>query len=138
MGYEGYSEYYSKATLELLVGKTGFSTPTAYVALFVGDPLDGGSEVSGVDYAREATSGATWGSASFVSPTATITNAALIDFGTAGGAWGTVNYCAIYDAATAGNMLASGDLTVARPIVTGDPVTFPIGTLTIRYTQATV
>ena len=138
MAYEGFSEYCAKKILELITGKTAFTTPTAYAALFVGDPLDGGVEVSGVDYAREATAGADWGAATFSSPTASITNAAEIDFGTAGGAWGTVNYCAVYDAATAGNMLASGDLTVARPIVNGDPVKFPAGTFTIRYTQATI
>lgn len=138
MAYEGFSEYCAKKILELVTGKTAFATPTAYAALFVGDPLDGGTEVSGVDYAREATAGSDWAAATFASPTASITNSAEIDFGTAGGAWGTVNYCAVYDAATAGNMLASGDLTVARPIVNGDPVKFPAGTFTIRYTQATI
>lgn len=138
MAYEGFAEYSAKKVLELIVGKTAFATPTAYIALYVGDPLGAGVEVSGVDYAREATSGASWGSASFASPTASITNAAEIDFGTAGGVWGTIDYVAIFDDPTAGNMLASGDLVVARPVVSGDPVKFPVGTLTIRYTQATI
>ena len=138
MAYEGFTEYSAKKVLELIVGKTAFATPTAYVALYVGDPLGAGVEVSGVDYAREATAGADWNSATFSSPTAAISNANDIDFGTAGGAWGTVDYVAIFDAATAGNMLASGNLTIARPVVLNDPVKFPAGTLTIRYTQATI
>ena len=138
MAYEGFAEYSAKKILEHIVGKTAFTMPTAYVALFVGDPLGAGVEVSGVDYARVATAGADWNSAAFTSPTASITNAADIDFGTAGGAWGTVDYVAVFDALSGGNMLASGDLTVARPVVLNDPVKFPSGTLTIRYIQATI
>lgn len=136
--YEGFDEYSAKKILEHIVGKTAFTMPTAYVALFVGNPFGAGVEVSGVDYARVATAGSDWGAASFASPIASITNAAEIDFGTAGGAWGTVDYVAVFDALSGGNMLASGNLTVARPVVLNDPVKFPAGALTIRYIQATI
>ena len=133
--YEGFDEYSAKKILEHLVGKTAFTMPTAHVALFVGNPLGAGVEVSGVDYARKVTAGSDWGAASFASPTASISNVADIDFGTAGGAWGTVDYVAVYDALSGGNRLASGKLTVARPVVLDDPVKFPAGTLTVRYIQ---
>lgn len=138
MAYEGFTEYTAKNVLEHVVGKTAFAMPAAYVALYIGDPLGSGVEVSGTGYARVATVGTDWNAATFASPTASITNAVDIDFGAAGGDWGTVDYVALFDAATVGNMLASGDLAVARPVVSGDPVKFPASTLTIRYTQATI
>jgi len=138
MAYEGFAEYSAKKILEHIVGKTAFTMPTAYVALYVGDPQDGGTEVSGVDYAREETAGSDWGNATFTIPIGSISNVNDIDFGTAGGAWGTVDSVAIFDAATDGNMLITGDIVVPRPIVLNDPVKYPAGTLTLRYIQATI
>lgn len=142
MAYEGLSEYAAKKILEHAMGKTAWTMPTnVYVALFIGDPLGAGSELAdppATDYAREQTTGASWGTATFSSPTASIATAADVDFGTAGADWGTVTHVAIYDAATDGNMIASGPLTTARPIVSGDPVKFPSDSLIVRYTQATV
>lgn len=141
MAYEGLSEYASKKILEHAMGKTAWTMPTnVYVALFIGDPLGAGSELAdppATDYAREQTTGASWGTAAFTSPTASITSAANIDFGTAGADWGTVTYVAIYDAATDGNLIASGPLEVAFPVLSGMPVMFPTGTLKVRMTQAT-
>lgn len=142
MAYEGISEYAAKKILDHLVGKTSFTMPTNnYVALFNGDPLDGGSELtdpSATDYAREQTTASDWTAAAFVSPTASAVSAADIDFGVAGAAWGTVDHFAVYDAATAGNMLYSGPLETSRNIQLNDPVKFPAGSLIVRITQSTV
>lgn len=138
MVYEGFTEFAIKKILDHMMGKASYSMPTVYVALFNGNPLGAGTELAdppATDYARE---GVTWGSAAFVSPTGTITNTAIVDFGTAGAAWGTVDYVAIYDATTDGNMLASGPLEVSRSVQLNDPVSFPVGELKVRLTQATV
>jgi len=142
MAYEGISEYASKKILDHLVGKTSFTMPTNnYVALFNGDPLDGGVELvdpSATDYAREQTAGADWTEAAWSSPVTSAVSANDIDFGVAGAAWGTVDHVAVYDAATAGNMLYSGPLEVSRSVQLNDPVKFPAGSLILRMTQATV
>lgn len=142
MAYEGLAEYTAKKVLEHAMGKTAWTMPTnVYVALYNGDPLGAGTELVAppdTDYAREQTVGTDWGAASFASPTASIANAAEIDFGTSGAAWGAVDYVAIFDAATDGNMIASGALTSAVNITSGIPVKFPIGALIVRLTQGTI
>src|SRR5215470_2170817 len=80
-----------------------------YVALFTTTPTNagtGGTEVSGTGYARQAVPGSTagWAAASGTNPTQT-SNAAIVNFGTAGSAWGTVVGFAIYDAVTGGNLI---------------------------------
>lgn len=138
--YEGLSEYAIKALLEEIMGKTAFAIPTVWVALYNGNPFGAGSELAAppaTDYAREAAAGK-WAAAAFVSPTGTIASNADIDFGVAGSAWGTVDYVALFDADTGGNMLAAGPLEVSRSVQLNDPVKFPSGELKIRLTQATV
>jgi hypothetical protein len=104
-----------------------------YCALFIGDPLNGGSECSGTDYARVST---TFGAAATVGQVITSANSAAIDFGTAGsGGWGTVTHFAIYSALTSGTLLATGELTTARTISATDPVKFNIGECKIISTR---
>lgn len=105
----GFSNYTAQGILNQVCGKSAiFSLPTAYVALFtaVGTDAGGGfTEVSGGSYARVATSGATWNSASGTSPS-TISNSATISFPTSTGSWGTVIAWGLYDASSGGNLLA--------------------------------
>ena len=72
------SDYAELKVLELLVGKTAFSTPTAYVALYTATPSDsgGGTEVSGGSYARKSTAGSDWNAAA----SGSISNANAITF----------------------------------------------------------
>lgn len=125
-----FSNYAENKILDHIVGKASFTMPTVYVALFVGDPTDagtGGAEVSGTSYARVATSDTDWASASG----GAIANAAAITFPEAGGSWGTVDYFALFDAESSGNMLAHGQLSVSKAITTGDTPSFAIGDLDI-------
>ena len=138
--YEGLSEYAIKALLEEIMGKTAFTLPEVFVALYNGDPFGAGTELvapPATDYARVAAAGK-WAAATFTTPTGTIASNADIDFGVAGAAWGTVDHVAIFDALTGGNMLAAGPLEVSRSVQLNDPVNFPSGELKIRLTQATV
>lgn len=101
----------AEGILQHITGQAAiFAEPTAYVALFTTAPTDdtgaGAVEVSGGSYARVATSSSTWNAASTGTDPTTITNAAAISFPTATANWGTVVAAALYDAATAGNLLA--------------------------------
>src|SRR5574337_98595 len=105
------STYLSNALLNHMHGKTSFTMPTVYMALFTTAPTmpagTGGTEVSGGSYARVATSGTTWNSAAAES----ISNATAITFPTASASWGTVVAVGAYDAATSGNLLWSASVT---------------------------
>lgn len=96
-----------------------------YVGLFTAAPGEagGGTEVSGGAYVRETATFSVTGNLA--------TNAAAIEWPTAGGAWGTLTHIAIFDAATAGTMLAYATLTAAKTIDTGDVFRIPAGDLDI-------
>jgi hypothetical protein len=121
------SDYAENKVNELLVGKTAFTLPTAYVALFTAAPSDsgGGTEVTGGSYARKSTAGADWNTSSGGS----ISNANAITFVTASASWGTVTHWAVFDASSAGNMLFWAILTNSKTIGSGDTASFAAGAL---------
>lgn len=110
----------------------GSGTPATYYAALMTVAPDaagaGGTEASGTDYAREAvTNNAT----NFPAASARAkSNGTAIDFGTAGGAWGTIVGVALFDASSGGNMVFYGDLGTSQPVVLGNPVSIAIGALT--------
>jgi hypothetical protein len=100
---------------------------TVYVALFTSDPTDtagGGTEVTGGAYARTAV---TFGAAA----SGAVANSGAVNFPTATADWGTVTHVALMDAASAGNKLWSGALTVSRNVTNGTAFSFAIGDLTV-------
>lgn len=128
-----FSDYTENLVLNWLLTTNSVTRPTAwYVGLFTAAPSDtgGGTEVSGNAYARKVTGTMT------VSGTATTaTNDAAIEFAAAsGGNWGTITHAAIFDADTAGNMLAWAPLTTARTINDGDAFRIPATSLTVTLT----
>lgn len=127
-------------------GQTYSATSPAsfHVALYTSAPSDagGGTEVSGNNYARVAVtrSLAAWagtqsaGSTTASSGTGGVTsNNAAITFPTPSGSWGTVTHFGILDAASAGNLLFHGALTVSQTINTGNTVSFAAGQLQITF-----
>ena len=125
-----FSDYLETNLLDQIVGKTDYTMPTAYIALFVGNPDEdgsGGAEISGSNYARVSTAGGDWNAAA----SGSIDNANDITFPQASGSWGTVDYFAIYDASTAGNLLAYGALDTSKAIGNGDTPKFAAGSLVI-------
>ena len=123
------TDYCENKVLDHINGKSSFTMPTAYVALFTAAPSDagGGTEVSGGSYARVATSGATWSAAA----SGAASNAAAISFPTATASWGTVTHYALFDAASSGNMLRWAALTASKAIGSGDTASFAIGALSM-------
>lgn len=125
------SNYLANEILGWIKGEAMPTAPaTVYVALFNGDPTatgSGGTEVT--ETIRTAGRVAvTWGAVT----ARAVANSAQIDFGTAAGG-ATVTHCAIFDAATAGNMLAYTPLDNTRNVNAGDPVVFPVGDLSVNF-----
>jgi hypothetical protein len=96
-----------------------------YIGLFTAAPGEtgGGTEVSGGAYVREA--------ATFTVSGNTASNDAAIEWPTATADWGNITHVAVFDADTAGNMLAYASLTAAKNITTGDVLRIPLGDLDI-------
>ena len=64
-----------------------------------------------------------------------IANATIVDFGTASANWlsgANLTKFRMFDAATAGNLVFEANLTIAKPVMNGDPVSFPIGALVVN------
>lgn len=110
----GMTDYLENKLLDHALGKTAYTMPTEYLALFTAAPSDagGGTEVAGNAYARQnATTalGATSGGQS--------TTASQITFPDAnGGNWGEILCWALFDALTSGNMTWWGWLGTGNEI----------------------
>lgn len=128
-----FSDYTENLVLTWLFTGDSATRPTAwYVGLFTAAPSDtgGGTEVSGNGYARVST-----GTISVTGTATTATNSAAIEFSAAsGGNWGTITHAAVFDASSAGNMLAWAPLTTSRTINDGDVFRIPASSLTITLT----
>lgn len=121
-----FSNTFETHVLQYVFTTTSLTRPTAwYVGLFTTDPTDAdsGTEVSGTSYARE--------SVTFSVTDDTASNTAAIEFTAAGSNWGTVTHVGIYDAASAGNLIAHASLTASKAIDTGDVFRIPTGDLDV-------
>jgi len=121
-----FSDYLETKVLDHVFAGTAYTAPsTLYVALFTAAPSDsgGGTEVSGGGYARQTIAFTTSGD--------TTSNNAAIEFPTATANYGSVTHVGIYDASSAGNLMAWAELTSSKNIETGDVFRIPSGDLDI-------
>ena len=121
-----FSDYLETKVLDHVFAGTAYTAPaTLYVALFTAAPSDsgGGTEVSGGAYARQTIAFTTSGD--------TTSNSAAVEFPTATANYGTVTHVGIYDASSAGNLMAWAALTSSKTIETGDVFRIPSGDLDI-------
>jgi len=120
-----FSDYMENKIIEVMRATT-FTTAAAYVALYTVTPTDagGGTEVTGGSYARQLAglSVASGGASS---------NAADITFPTATADWGTVVACALFDAATVGNMYMWSALDASKVVASGDTFKINAGDLDV-------
>lgn len=138
-----FSNYAEKALLDHLLVNTAYSpAATLYIGLFTAYP--GESGVTGEftigtgAYARAAiTNNTTEFPPCAITGTPTKTNASIIAFPTATTAWGTATHWAIYDASTAGNMIAHGSLGASHVVQTGKTVKILAGGISFTLTNAT-
>ena len=121
-----FSNTYETNVLTWTFTNGAVTRPTAwYLGLFTTDPgeAQGGTEVSGNGYAREAVT--------FTVSGDTASNSAAIEFDAATGSWGTITHVAVYDASTGGTQIAYAALTTSKAIDTGDILRVPAGDLDI-------
>jgi len=125
----GFTDFAEDLVLDFMFTAGTATRPTAwYVALFTVAPGEtgGGTECSGTAYVRQSAAFTVSGTA----PTQAA-NSAAVEFPTAGGAWGTIVAAGVFDALSAGNLLAFANLTTSKTIDTGDVLRFNTGTLII-------
>ncbi len=123
------STYAADKLLDALLRDVAYTSTTTFVGLYTTDPTmpagTGGVEVSGGSYVRERLdtllSAAAAGS---------ITNSTAVAWPTATASWGTIVGLGIFDAVTAGNLLAAGPLTASKTVGNGDTFSLPISDLT--------
>jgi len=120
------SNYAEDAVLSHLIGKTSFALPDVSVALYTAAPTDNtsGTEVSGGDYARLATSASDWDVAN-----GTATNTVDFEWPTASADWGSVTSAALVDGD--GNILVFGMASSPKEISQGDSYRIPQGSFTL-------
>jgi len=127
------SNYLINKLLLTLTNQGSWSAPaTVYLALYTTNPNpnNSGAEVStggGSGYVRQAISWASVGS------NLSVANSAVITFPTSGTNWGTINYFALFDASSAGNMLMFSQLSSPVTINIGTIFQIAIGSLTAAF-----
>lgn len=122
------SNTFETTVLTWLLTNSAATRPTAwYVALFTSNPAEdaSGTEVStsGTAYARQSVTFSVSGN--------TATNTAAIEFPTATASYGTVTHVGVFDASSAGNLIAYAALTTSKAIDTGDVMRIPASDLDV-------
>lgn len=118
--------YLANKLLDHTSGKTSYTMPDVFLALFTTAPTvgGGGTECAYTGYARIDVTGPDFA----VAASSANTNANTITFGTkTGGADETVSYWATFDALTVGNMLEFGSVLSSKLIQNGDAPRFLAG-----------
>lgn len=121
-----FSNTYETNVLTWTLTNGAVTRPTAwYVGLFTSNPgeAQGGTEVSGGGYVREAVTFTVTGDSA--------TNSAAIEWSAATGSWGNVTHVAIHDALTGGNQIAYAALSASKAIDVGDVLRIPSGDLDV-------
>lgn len=102
----------------------------SHIALFNGDPQDGGTELSGSGYARQAVT--------FAAPVNApeggrmVANSNELEYGPATANWAQASHWAAYTASSGGTLRASGELTSPRTLLEGDEARFAAGEIRVK------
>lgn len=123
-----FSNYLETEILDHVFGGAAYTAPaTLYLALHTANPDEDGSgaevSTSGTAYARQTVAFTTSGN--------TTSNTSAVEYSTATASFGTVTHVGVWDASTAGNLLAYAALTSSKTIETGDVFRVPAGDLDI-------
>jgi hypothetical protein len=130
----GMSTYLADALLSWIKSTAMPSDPAAvYVALFNGDPTDAGSGGSEVTTSVRVAGrvAVTFGAITGTGPRS-MANSADVSFGNSANAVASITHFAVFDAASAGNMLMSEALDVTIAIAAGQLVKFETGALVVN------
>lgn len=123
-----FSNYLETELLDHVFANNAYTAPsTLYLALHTATPDEDGSgtevSTSGTAYARQTVTFTVSGN--------TATTSAAVEYPTATANFGTVTHVGIWDASTAGNLIAYAALTSSKSIETGDVFRVPAGDLDI-------
>lgn len=129
------SDFLENELLDHVMG-VGAYTPSAtmYLGLSTADPLDDASglgEVSGGSYARQSI-------AFNAAASRKVENTSLVTFPKATGAWGTITHWALFDALTAGNMMAHGSLAVSKTVVSGNTPSVAANEVDVEFSAGAI
>tara|TARA_R100001443_G_scaffold54468_1_gene65904 strand:+ start:451 stop:831 length:381 start_codon:yes stop_codon:yes gene_type:complete len=122
-----FSNFLAGEILDDIFSGNAYTPPgTFYLALYTSAPTasGGGTELSGNGYARQTVA--------FTTTAQQSSNTAAAEFPTATADWGTIVAVGVFDASTSGNLLAFGNLTASKNIVSGDVLRIPAGDLDIN------
>jgi hypothetical protein len=125
------SNYLEEAVLNHVFRNIALGSPaTTYLALYTTDPgeADGGAEVSGGSYARQAV---TFGAPAQIGGKATIKNSVEIVFPVATADWGIIAFVGVRDLLTVGNLLYYGAMTAPKTIGNTDQLKFAVDALVL-------
>ena len=127
-----FGRYLQRKLLDHALKTAAYTPPTNIkVALYTVAPGEtgGGTEVSGVNYARVIHN--VWAAASDASP-AIASNTGIVQFATPGtGGWGHIVAFALWDDEGTPNLLGYANLTIEKDINQGDDVEFAEGDLQV-------
>lgn len=123
-----FSNYLETELLDHVFTNSAYTAPsTLYLALHTASPAEDGSgaevSTSGTAYARQTVTFTVSGN--------TATTSAAVEYPTATANFGTVTHVGVWDASTAGNLIAYAALTTSKTIETGDVFRVPTGDLDI-------
>ena len=131
------SDYLENALLNHLFNNTQHTSPAnVYLSLHTAVGADEATASwsttelnsgTATNYARATAGPGVWGAAA----SGQITLTSDVTFPTAGNNWGTITHVAIWDAASAGNLLFYGEISASRVINSGDAARFATGNLTV-------
>ena len=132
-----FTNFLAAELLDHFMNDGAYTAPTnIFVALSSTTPTEAGgniTEPSGGSYARVSTAGTDWNAATVADPSLK-DNLNAITFPAATADWvagANLTYFVLFDASSAGNALAFGALTVAKPVLNGDTASFAAGALDI-------
>jgi len=105
-----------------------------YLGLSTADPTDDASglaEPSGNGYARQSI-------AFNAAASRKVENTALVTFPQASGSWGTITHWALFDAVSAGNMLAHGSLVTSKSVVSGNTPSVAANEVDVEFSAGAI
>lgn len=130
-----FSPYIANKIAQWMAGSDMPAAPASlYVALFDGNPLSGGTEVT-TDVASGGRLAVSWDAIADDGSDNAITSDADVDFGTSESAV-DISHIALMDAASSGNIVWPKALPAPMSIEVGDPVKINAGDLTVTIGKA--
>lgn len=132
---ESISDYLELELLDHCFVNGAYTPPaTVYLGLSTADPTDSGgglAEPSGNGYVRKAITFAAAASRA-------VAQNADVTFDQASGSWGMITHYGIFDAVSAGNMMAHGALSVSKEVVSGNTPKVASGEVTITFNTGAI